>query len=477
MNYQVTNKNRILILMVIILSLIFVSLFVNLVMGQDIVYTHLFYLPIILAGLWFYKKAFSVAVFMSFFHMGINFFQEGTVASSVLTRSIILCLIAYVIGTLAEKKDYILVALDKAQREKLMILQNLTELVAFHDKEQRIIWANPAAGKIFGVNPAKLVGKKCYEVWHKRQSPCENCPVIQALKTGQVERNEIRTSDGRYWNVIGSPVRDDDGNIIGAIETGLEITERKLAEAKLQELNTELEERVRARTAELEALNKELDAFSYSVSHDLRSPLNNIDGFSKALKEDYWDRLDTQGRDYLLRICRSTRRMGELIDDLLKLSRVTRQNLQREKVDLSQIASSYLTMMQEQEPQRQVECIVTPGISEMGDFSLLRIVLENLLGNAWKFTNNRKQARIEFGVTEHDDGRKIYYVSDNGAGFNMEYADRLFTPFQRLHAQGEYSGTGIGLSIVARIVQRHGGKLWATGEEGRGATFYFTLGT
>jgi PAS domain S-box-containing protein len=474
MKYLVTQKNRFHILLAFVLSVILISFFVNILYGRDIVYTHLFYFPIILAGLWYYKRALYVAVFLGLFHIGINYYQEGFIVSSVLIRAVILSVIAYVIGTLAETKDHAWVALNEAQQEKALILQNLTELVAFQDHEQRIIWANPAAAKIFGVNSEELMGQKCYEVWHKRRSPCEECPVVQALETGHVQSNEVKTSDGRYWSIIGSPVYDDFGIVIGAVETALEITDRKLAEEELQKLNTELERRVRERTAELEAVNNELDAFSYSVSHDLRAPLYTIDGFSRALLEDHSGNMNTEGRDYLVRINLASQRMGELIEDLLKLSRVTRQEMYREKLNLSKLASSYLTMMQEQDPKQQVECIVAPGIVVMGDVSLLRIALENLLSNAWKFTKNTKQVRIEFGASQQD-GRTVFFISDNGAGFDRTYEDKLFKPFQRLHNRDEYTGTGIGLSIVSRIIHRHGGEIWANGEVGQGATFYFTL--
>jgi PAS domain S-box-containing protein len=474
MKYLTKPKNRFLVLLAVMLFLVFISVFVNIMFEREIVYTHLFYFPIILAGLWYYRKALYVAVFLGLFHVGINYFQEGMLTSSVLIRAGILCVIAYVIGTLAEKKDLTLNALSEAQHEKILILQNLAELVAFMDKEQRIIWANPASSKMFGVNSDKSVGQKCYEVWQQRKSPCVECPVVKVIKTGKVQSNEIKTADGRYWNITGSPVCDDSGIVIGVVETALEITDRKKIEEELQKLNTELERRVRERTEELETLNKELDAFSYSVSHDLRAPLYNIDGFSRALLEDYSESLDAQGRDYLDRVCQASRRMDELIEDLLKLSRVTRQEMHREKIDLSVLSASYLSLLQEHEPDRKVKCIVAPGIVVTGDASLLRIAMENLLGNAWKFTKKLDQAQIEFGTLKQN-GSTVYYISDNGAGFDMTYADKLFKPFQRLHEQDEFAGTGIGLSIVARILQRHGGAIQAEGAIGRGATFYFTL--
>ena len=468
------SKSKLIILIAMILFIVMISFFVNFLYGWEIVYTHLFYLPIILGGLWYYRKALYVAAFLGFFHVGINYFQDGLLSYSTLTRAFIFCAIAYVFGALAEKKDETMTALHEAQQEKSLILQNLTELVVLHDNEHHILWANPAAGNSFGVNQEEIVGQKCYEVWQHRNSPCDECPVSKALKTGNVHSGEITTSDGRCWSITGSPVRNDNGQIIGAIETALNISERKQAEEDLQKLNVELEQRVKERTAELESLNKELDAFSYSVSHDLRSPLYSIQGFSQALMEDYSEALDEQGKDYLNRVHAAGQRMGELIDDLLKLSRVTRLEMHREEVDLSAFASSYLTALQEQEPERQVHTIIAPKIVVMGDASLLRIALENLLGNAWKFTEHVEQAEIEFSALQYN-YQVVYSIRDNGAGFDMCYANKLFSPFQRLHNQEEFTGTGIGLSIVSRIVQRHGGKIWAKGEVGQGATFYFTL--
>jgi light-regulated signal transduction histidine kinase (bacteriophytochrome) len=218
-----------------------------------------------------------------------------------------------------------------------------------------------------------------------------------------------------------------------------------------------------------------LESFSYAVSHDLRAPLRRIDSFSRAVLESQGERLDESGRRFLSRVREASQHMSQLIDDVLYLSRVTRAELREQEVDLSAIASLILARLQEAEPERLVEVKVRPGVIVTGDGQLLKIALENLLGNAWKFTGQEPGSRIEFGVTQTS-GEPTYFVRDNGAGFDMTYADRLFTPFQRLHPQDEFPGSGIGLATVQRIIHRHGGRVWAEGLVGQGATFYFTLG-
>jgi len=239
-------------------------------------------------------------------------------------------------------------------------------------------------------------------------------------------------------------------------------------------LNAELEERVKDRTIQLEASNRELEAFCYSVSHDLRAPLRGIDGWSMALLEDYRDKLDEQGCRYLERVRYDTQRMGRLIDDLLLLSRVARGQIQRSLVDLTAIAQSVAARLQEAEPERPVEFTAQAGLTAQGDARLLEIVLSNLLGNAWKFSGRRPLARVEFGRTNVD-GRPAYFVRDNGVGFDMTYAQKLFGAFQRMHKESEFPGTGIGLATVRRVIHRHGGRVWAEAQVDRGATFYFTL--
>ena len=248
--------------------------------------------------------------------------------------------------------------------------------------------------------------------------------------------------------------------------------ERKAEE--IQQLNVTLEERVRLRTAELEATNRELEAFSYSVSHDLRAPLRTIDGFSLALEEDYTDAVDATGRDYIQRVRTGVQRMGQLIDALLQLSRITRSEITREPVDLSALAESVAASIQDEEyPGRELNITVEPGLHVDADPKLLRVAIENLLGNAAKFSSKVDTPQIHFG---YDREQSAYFVRDNGAGFDMYYSGKLFNAFNRLHGDRDFKGSGIGLATVARVIRRHHGRIWADAKVDHGATFFFTVG-
>ncbi len=310
-------------------------------------------------------------------------------------------------------------------------------------------------------------------------TPLSEAPLALALQ-GQRTLNQERrlvTKDGtsRWSQVSANPIYNTRGNLIAAYLVLYDITERKRAEAEIQNLNADLEQRVRDRTLQLETSNKELEAFSYSISHDLRAPLRGIDGWSMALLEDYGAQLDEQAHVYLDRVRSETQHLGHLIDDMLQLSRLTRAEMLKEPVDLSALAQSIVERLQQDEPQRQVEFDIQSGLTAEGDANLLEAVLVNLLGNAFKFTTKQAEARIEFGQTESQ-GQRAFFVRDNGAGFDMAYAKKLFGAFQRMHKATEFPGTGIGLATVQRIIHRHGGRIWAEAEVNHGATFYFTLG-
>jgi len=353
-------------------------------------------------------------------------------------------------------------------------ITSLLETVSdgFHtfDCEWRYSYVNPATVRMLGKSREELLGKNLWELWPGLADTVQGVAYRRAV----TENTPVHV-DGYYTEPLKSWF---DARCYPSPE-GLsvfltDITERKQAEEEIQKLNAELEERVRDRTSQLEAANKELETFAYSVSHDLRAPLRGIDGWSLALVEDFGDKLDGEARHYLSRVRSEAQRMGQLIDDLLQLSRVTRAPLERESVDLTSLARSIADTLREIHADRQIEFAIEPGLGTQGDARLLEVVLTNLLGNAVKFTGKQPAARIEFGRTEQE-GQPAFYVRDNGAGFDMAYARSLFGPFQRLHRASDFPGTGIGLATVQRIIHRHGGRIWAEAQVNQGATFYFTL--
>ncbi|HKP97805.1 MAG TPA: PAS domain S-box protein [Fibrobacteria bacterium] len=338
--------------------------------------------------------------------------------------------------------------------------------------EGRWIEINDAHAKLIGYSNEELIGRTSAEM--ELVDPAEREKILRAIREkGRLRDVEIRvrTKSGEYREVLLSVEQVELEGKPCALTIQYDITEIKRAEREVRRLNSDLE----SGKAALEAANRDLQAFSYSVAHDLRAPLRSIDAFSKMIVDGYADRLDAAGTDHLKHIRDSAQRMAALIDDLLTLSRVTQIEMSRAPIDLSAMARAILERLQWEEPGRRVEWEVPEGILANGDARLLGIALENLIGNAWKFTANRLAARIEIGARSGE-GERTYFVRDNGAGFDMAYANKLFGVFQRLHKTAEFEGTGIGLATVERVIRRHGGRVWGEGKVGLGATFHFTLG-
>ena len=352
------------------------------------------------------------------------------------------------------------------------------------------IWEVDAKGMYTYVSPMEenILGYKTDEIIGKKYFYDSFAPDIKAEMTkaalGVFAEKGVFTNlenanihkDGHIviLSTSGSPLLDAKGNLMGYRGADTDITQRKQGEEEIKRINAELEQRVHERTFQLETINKELESFSYSVSHDLRSPLRSIDGFSNLLLKNYSNLLDDQGKDYFQRVMKASRRMGLLIDDLMKLSRFTRIEMKRGITNLSSIAESIVEEFKSADPERQINIFIQPGMIANVDSDLIQNALQNLFDNAWKYSKNKADAKIEFGAMEKD-GNTVYYVRDNGAGFDMKYVDKLFSAFQRLHSDDEFEGTGIGLATVNRIIHRHGGTIWAEGAVNSGATFYFTL--
>jgi PAS domain S-box-containing protein len=344
--------------------------------------------------------------------------------------------------------------------------------------EYRIL-PSPEMEAIFGLKPGEFPGT--LQALSEMTDPQDHGFIQESIATAiqnegeyQIEFRFLPRGRPMGWILArGRAYRDAEGRPIRLAGVGIDITQLKHAEQEVRRLNEELEARVRSRTSQLEAINRELEAFSYSVSHDLRAPLRSIRGFSEVLLERYADKLDARGREFLARATQSSQHMDELIEGLLKLSRVGRSELSRVPVDLSSLALSIVDELHKSEPKRKVQWSIARNLHANGDESLLRLVLDNLLRNAWKFTAKKSKPQIEFGFT--DEPQPAFFVKDNGAGFDMNYADKLFGVFQRLHPATDFPGTGIGLATVQRIVNRHGGRVWASGAINQGATFFFSL--
>jgi PAS domain S-box-containing protein len=356
------------------------------------------------------------------------------------------------------------------------LLESAPDAVLITDENGGIQLANAEAERLFGYRRDKLVGQGIEMLIPERYRGAHvghREGYVRAARTrpmgAGLELYGLRKDGSEFPVAISlSPTRTDDGKAVFC--SVRDITEQRAADLKIQDLNR----RLQLDNAELEAVNKELEAFSYSVSHDLRAPLRAIDGFSQALAEDAGPLLKPEHHSHLNRVRQAAQRMGLLIDDLIKLARVTRTDVKIDDVDLSEIALAFATNLQDAAPERQAEFTIAPGLHAKGDPRLVQVALDNLLSNSWKFTAPRTPARIEFGKTAVD-GKPAFFVRDNGVGFDMAYAGKMFGAFQRFHDAREFAGTGIGLATVQRIIHKHGGRIWAESQPGEGAIFYFTL--
>lgn len=355
------------------------------------------------------------------------------------------------------------------------LIQAAPGVIVCLSPEGRILEFNPEAERIYGSKREKVLGQNYFELFlpvEIREKVVEDMKKVLAGEPTRGFENPVRISDGseRFFIWNADRLMDDRGHITGIIAIGQDITERKRIEEEQRKQRDHLE----YLNGKLTALNKELESFSYSVSHDLNAPLNSIIGFCDILLNDSADKLDEQGKNYLRRVITASQHMVKLIRNLLDLARATRSEMRNETVNLSALVKMIAKELRERQPEHQVEIVIAEGLTAGGDPELLRIMLENLLGNAWKFTGKRQHAKIEFGAAQHD-GKSVYFLRDNGVGFKMEFANKLFNAFQRLHPSTDFEGTGIGLATVQRIIHRHGGQILAEGEVDKGATFYFTL--
>ena len=365
------------------------------------------------------------------------------------------------------------------ERFRLLVASVRDYAIFMLDPQGRVATWNLGAERMKGYRADEIIGQH-FSIFYPEEARRVGHPeaeLRQALREGRYqEEGWRRRKDGSQFfaHVTITSVRGPTGNLLGFAKVTRDVTERRAAEEALRGLAAELEEKVRERTAELEDANRDLEAFSYSVSHDLRAPLRALDGFSKVLLDQTADRLEPVHRNYLGRIRSAAQRMSQLIDDMLMFSRLSRASIEPSPVDLTAMAREIAHELGEAEPGRHIQFAAQQGLTITADPRLLRVLMENLLGNAWKFTRRRAHPRVEVGALWRD-GETVYYVRDNGAGFDPRYADKLFMPFQRLHSSREFEGTGVGLATACRVVKRHGGRLWAEAAPDQGATFYMTF--
>lgn len=446
----------------------------------------------------FYDKALWIGVGVSVLYWIIEavldsrFFNEGTFferlflpdINEIWMRTLVVALLilfsSYVQSNYRRKRT------EEKIRDKEALFSDILHIsndgIIMIDESQHILRFNKGAEVIFGYPASEAIGKHLNLLIPKNLAESHVRNVMSFRERADSTREmgqrtgELfgRRKNGKAFPAEVSISKLTQGGRMLFSAVIRDITERKRVEAKIRRLNQDLEQRVIDRTAQLAASNKELETFCYSVSHDLRAPLRGISGFSQALVEDCSDKLDEEGLAFLQRIIDASTRMGKLIDGLLNLSQVTRRALQKKQVDLSALANSISLELQKTEPERAISWRISDGLIVEGDPRLLEAVFQNLLGNAMKFTKEKSKAEISFGQTQYK-GKQAYFVRDNGAGFDMAYADKLFSPFQRLHRVTEFPGSGIGLATVQRIIHHHGGQIWAEGVVDKGATFYFNL--
>ena len=372
-------------------------------------------------------------------------------------------------------------ALRKSEERYRSLIETTNDWIWEIDENLCITYSSLKIQTILGYELNKVLGNSILDLIPMKQREGVEKEFTELALTQEafvgVEQS-FEDSDGNIaiFETSGIPLFSNNGIFQGYRGISKDITERKKTERQIARMNDELENKVIERTKMLRIANKELEAFSYSVSHDLRAPLRSIDGFSQALIEDYGDTLDDIAMNYLSRVRSAAQRMSTLIDDMIKLAKVSRTELSKKNISLSNIALSISKNLTEIEPERNAEFIIQPDLYVLGDENLMKVALQNLIENAWKFTSKEEVTRIEVG-SKRIDGETVYFVRDNGAGFDMNYAKKLFTPFQRLHKETDFPGTGIGLSTVQRIVHRHLGRIWAEGEPGGGAEFCFTMRT
>jgi PAS domain S-box-containing protein len=359
------------------------------------------------------------------------------------------------------------------------LVETAQEGILTIDTEWHVTYANRYIAQMFGYSVEEMPGRHLFTFMDEESQKHARILLERGANApmGEVHDRRFRRKDGTsvWTSVSKTPIIDEQGRYLGVLAMITDITQRREAEAQVRQFNVELERRISERTSQLEFSNRELEAFAYTVAHDLRAPLRSIASFSDALLEDCAGQLDSVGEDYLRRIVGGSKRMSELIDGILSLSRVNSTELVCRRCDLSALAGATMEQLQGLQPERLVKLNFQQNLIEDGDPQLLRAVLENLLGNAWKFTRERPVAEIELSATQDERGVRTYVVRDNGAGFDMAYRAKLFGVFQRLHAQDEFEGNGVGLATVQRIVRRHGGRVWGEGQPGRGASFFFTL--